>query len=318
MDKIRFHLPGLRYNFPLNMMWISLMEQHPEYFRDNIEIGSFFGVFPFSLWNGGRVLPITDQCDSRYVENVIHSINAKGIPVRFTFNTTLVNEEELKDPFCNYCMDVANNGMNEVMVASPLLEQYLREKYPNFAYNSSTCKEIKDIDGLNSELSKDYKYVVADYNVNGQWDIIDKLEHKEKLEILVNAVCNPACKRRGDHYDYVAKTQRIIKKNRTLPPEHQIKIDNWYCDAGEHNCLYTIMDYPTFVSVDSIMNEYMPRGINNFKIEGRTAYLFSLIETYSYYMLKPEYAGQTKLLLLRNLEANKIITVNKPRPSVWP
>lgn len=318
MLPVRFHLPGLRYNYPLNMFWLSLMEQYPHFFREGVEIGSFFGAFPFSLWNGGRVLPVGDQCDSKYVESVIRNINAKGIPVRFTFNTTLVDEEELKDPFCNYCMDVANNGMNEVMVASPLLEEYLRGKYPNYAYNSSTCREIKDVDGLNAELEKDYKYVVADYNANNQWDILDKLNKPEKLEVLVNAVCNPNCQRRRGHYDYVAKTQRIILKNKSLPKDKKLSYEGWHCDAGDRNCLFTIMDYPTFVSVANIYNEYLPRRINNFKIEGRTAYLFSLIETYSYYMLKPEYAGQAKLLLLRNLEKAGIVMVNKPRPGVWP
>ena len=37
MNKVRFHLPGLRYNFPLNMFWVSMLEQHPEYFREGVE-----------------------------------------------------------------------------------------------------------------------------------------------------------------------------------------------------------------------------------------------------------------------------------------
>lgn len=41
----KFHLPGLRYNYPLNMMLLSLKEKYPHYFRDNIEIASFFGEF---------------------------------------------------------------------------------------------------------------------------------------------------------------------------------------------------------------------------------------------------------------------------------
>ena len=76
--KVRFHLPGLRYNFPLNMFWISLLETHPEYFRENIEIASIFGSFPFSLWNGGRLI-INDQCDDEFVKSVVKSINSKGI-----------------------------------------------------------------------------------------------------------------------------------------------------------------------------------------------------------------------------------------------
>lgn len=44
--KIRFHLPGLRYNFPLNMILVGMMKQYPDFFYDNIEIGSFLESFP--------------------------------------------------------------------------------------------------------------------------------------------------------------------------------------------------------------------------------------------------------------------------------
>lgn len=317
MKPVRFHLPGLRYNYPLNMFWVSMLKQYPEYFREGVEIASFFGCFPFSLWNGGRLI-INDQCDAAFVNNVIKNINAAGIPVRYTFTNPLLTKEDLDDPFCNFCMQAADNGMNEVMIMSPILEEYLREKYPSYKFNSSTCKEIKDAEALNEELKRDYQYVVLDYNLNGKWELLDGLENKEKLEVLVNTLCIPNCKRRGEHYKHIAKAQKIIQKNKKIPPEHRIKYDDWYCEYGEKNCIYTIQDYPTFISVDDIWNEYLPRGINNFKIEGRTANLFSLIETYCYYMIKPEYVGKARLLLLTNLENMKIITVNKPRPSKWP
>lgn len=317
MKPVRFHLPGLRYNYPLNMFWISLLKQYPEYFREGVEIASIFGCFPFALWNGGRLVT-NDQCDSAFVTNVIKNINAAGVPIRYTFTNPLLTKEDLKDPFCNFCMDAANNGMNEVMIMSPILEEYLREKYPSYKYNSSTCKEIKNAQDLQEELNRDYQYVVLDYNLNGHWELIDGLENVEKLEVLVNTLCVPNCKRRGEHYRHIAKAQKIIKQNEKIPPEHRMKYDSWYCEYGEKNCLYTIQDYPTFISVDAIWNEYLPRGINNFKIEGRTASLFSLIETYCYYMIKPECVGPARLLLLKNLENMKVITVNKPRPSKWP
>ena len=74
----KFHLPGLRYNYPLNMMLLSLKEKYPHYFRDNIEIASFFGEFPTSLWNGGR-FSNGDQCDRRFVEEVVKSINTRHL-----------------------------------------------------------------------------------------------------------------------------------------------------------------------------------------------------------------------------------------------
>ena len=156
MEKVRFHLPGLRYNYPLNMFWVSMLKQYPEYFREGVEIASFFGCFPFSLWNGGRLI-INDQCDASFVHNVIKNINGAGIPVRYTFTNPLLTEEDLADPFCNFCMEAADNGMNEVMIMSPILEEYLRKKYPSYKFNSSTCKEIKDAQALNEELAKDYR-----------------------------------------------------------------------------------------------------------------------------------------------------------------
>ncbi|MDC7294346.1 MULTISPECIES: hypothetical protein [unclassified Butyrivibrio] len=317
MNKVRFHLPGLRYNFPLNMFWISLLEQHPEYFREGVEIASFFGAFPFSLWNGGRLLG-NDQCDAGFVKHVIASINKKNIPVRFTFTNPLIKEEDLADPFCNFCLKEGDNGMNEVLVFSPILEEYIRENYPSYKIDSTTCKEIKSVETLNAELEKDYKYVVLDYNMNNQWDLIEQLNHKDKLEVLINALCVPNCERRGDHYKNIALNQKIVQENRNLPPEKRKHIIPWTCKYGDMNCLYTIQDYPTFVSPELIWEKYVPMGINNFKIEGRTANLFSLIETYCFFMIKPEKVGEARLLLLRNLEAAKVIQVNKPRPGVWP
>lgn len=317
MLKARFHLPGLRYNYPLNMFWLSLLEQYPERFREGVEIGSCFGCFPVALWNGGRLIK-HDQCDAKYIETVVKGLNEKGVPVRYTFTNPLITEADLKDPYCNYCMDVANNGMNEVMIMSPILEQYLREKYPNFAYNSSTCKEIKNVDDLNAEIDKDYKYVVLDFNLNNNWDFLGKLNHPEKLEVLVNTLCEPGCKRRGEHYRQIAKDQKTVLLNRTLPPDKQIPIKEWYCSYGENNCIHTIQDYPTVIKPDDIWEKYIPAGINNFKIEGRTAYLFSLIDTYCHFMIKPEYQGETRLLLIKNMDKAGIVHISRPRPGQWP
>ncbi|MBQ1290585.1 MAG: hypothetical protein IIY28_04470 [Lachnospiraceae bacterium] len=317
MNSLRFHLPGLRYNFPLNMMWISLLETHPEYFREGVEIASIFGTFPPAKWNGGRFCG-NDQCDASFVRSVIRSINEKKIPVRYTFTNPLITKADLEDPFCNFCMREADNGMNEVLVFSPILEEYLRRKYPAFAYDSTTCKEIRDEKALVEELEKDYKYVVLDYNLNNHWDLLERLPHKEKVEVLVNPLCVPDCPRRGDHYKNVAKNQEIMLKNRKLPPDRRIPQIPWTCEYGDNNCLYTIQNYSTFVSPEKMVEEYLPRGINNFKIEGRTANLFSLIDTYCFFMIKPEHQGMARLLLLRNLEQAHVITVNKPRPGTWP
>ena len=54
------------------------------------------------------------------------------------------------------------------------------------------------------------------------------------------------------------------------------------------------------------------------KIEGRTANLFQLIDTYCLYFMKPERREEGRLLLISNLEKSKVITINKPRKGIWP
>ena len=89
---------------------------------------------------------------------VVKNINDLGIPVRYTFTNPIIFEEDLDDPYCNFCMSVGDNGMNEVLVFSPVLEEYIRKNYPSFKIDSTTCKELKTVDDLNNELEKDYNY----------------------------------------------------------------------------------------------------------------------------------------------------------------
>ena len=169
-----------------------------------------------------------------------------------------------------------------------------------------------------AELEKDYAMVVLDYNLNNKFDLLEKINKKEKCELLANCCCVPNCPRRGDHYKFMAQQEAIALKNRELPANKQQTIPSWYCEYGENTSVYVFKNYETHISPDDIWNKYVPMGFNQFKLEGRTANIFSLVETYCHYLIKPEYQGQARILLLNNLTANRIITVNKPRPGRWP
>ena len=147
--KARFHLPDFAGHFKFNLIFAEFLAKCPQYFREGVEIASVYGVFPPSLWNGGRTQGGT--CDERFVRGVIRAFNERGIPLRFTFTNPILEKEHLSDPFCNMVMRCADNGLNEVIVLSPLLEEYIREKYPNYKLTSSTCKRITDGGQLCSE-----------------------------------------------------------------------------------------------------------------------------------------------------------------------
>lgn len=299
--EIGFHIPDFGAHFRLNNILISTIKAHPEYFRDGLTIKSVFGTFPGSVWNGGRYLGGT--ADMRTVNDIIKMFNDNGIPIRFTFTNPLIKKEHLGDSYCNQILRAANNGLNEVIVMSPILEEYIRENYPNFPITSSTCKQIEDMDGVNSELKKDYKYVVLDYNWNNKFDMLEKIdpEDRGRCEILANACCEPHCKRRGEHY-------RQIGENQIKAWEHEKnKLNKKPFDAPEFECpymnrsIYNITGLDTFVSPEDIINKYVPMGFKHFKIEGRTVNDINLLETYVYFMTKPEYRDEARFNMLERL-----------------
>lgn len=309
--EVKFHLPGLRNNFMLHMMLFSLKQAHPEYFREGVTFGSCFGEFPTSLWNGGRVSR-GDQCSPDYVKYVIRSLNEMGIPVRFTYTNMVLTEEDLKDPYCNYCLTQANNGMNGVIVVSPLLEEYIRKNYPKMKLTCSTCKEIKTPDAINAELKKGYDLVVLDYNINNQFEELAKIEDKEHCEILINAGCIPNCPRRGEHYRAVSVDQKVITRNMRLPKEQWEKVDPWQCPhmVGLKANVYHIQNFCTYVSPEAIWEKYVPMGFKNFKIEGRSDHPLVVIEAYMHYMIKPEYQGLARLTFMYSMERAGMLKFN--------
>lgn len=293
----KFHLPDFVRHFKLNMILSEMMRRQPELFYDDVEIGSVYGTFPTSLWNGGR--SFCGNIDAKSVHGITEQFNERNIPVRFTFTNPHIGPEHLKDPFCNTCLKMADNGMNEVIVVSPVLEEYIRTKYPNYKITSSTCKQIEDMDMLKAELEKDYSLVVLDYNWNNNFDMLEKIPHKEKCELLVNACCTPHCSRRKEHYDYVGEYQMKLTEHMKHPSEP--------FDFRDFECpqmgmaLYQTTGYATHIKPDDIYNRYVPMGYENFKIEGRSVPDVNVLEAYMYYMVKPEYRDQTRLFMTLSL-----------------
>ena len=311
--KARFHLPGIYTHFKFNLIFATVLEQFPQYFRD-VEIASFYGAFPQSIWNGGRTQE--GLCDKRYVKMVLNAFNEKGIPVRFTFTNPALEKKHLNDKFCNMVMSLANNGLNEAIVVSPILEDYIRKTYPNFKLTSSTCKRLDDGERLAAELEKDYSIVVVDYDLNNKFDILEKLPHKDKCEFLVNSNCRPACPNRAQHY-YNVGVQQINYANHMRKYPDQPYDPIIFGDGKDQNCpfftrnIFDVRDLSTNIKPDDIWEKYLPMGFNQFKIEGRTAWLFNLIETYVYYMAKPEFADKARYTLIDFCNANDVITVNE-------
>lgn len=272
-----WHLPGLCYFRLLNHILIDTMYGYPDKFREGYKIGSVYGTIPGAIWNGGRaVFGMSTKAD---VEKVVASYNNRGIPVRFTWTNSLLEEQHTHDTFCNMIMKVADNGMNQVLVNRPALEEYIRREYPRFAIISSTTKRIVDKDRLKEELNKDFYLVVLDYDVNRDEDVLKEIEPLAgKIEILVNEICYPGCTKREEHYREESRSQ-LEFDNRT----------DFRCPnrTNEKRTFEECMKRPAFMTNEEV-ERYISRGFVNFKIGGRGLPQQFVLESYLYFLVKDE------------------------------
>lgn len=274
--EVYWHLPGFYIYFYLNQVIINLMKDYPEKFHEGYKIGSVYGTFPGAIWNGGRA--VLGSATRTNMKTIIDTYNKLDTPVRFTWTNSVIEEKHVYDTYCNLIMDVANNGFNQVLCNSSILEKYLRDNYPDFKYLSSTTKRIIDADTFKEELKKDYFMVVLDYDLNHDEALLDAIkEEAERVEILVDEICYPNCVKRKSHYEEESKQQLLFDKGKPFECPN-IKTKPTFTEC---------MKRPHFISREDI-GEYIDKGFVNFKLVGRGLSMDMVIDSYMYYLVKPE------------------------------
>ncbi|MBQ1849938.1 MAG: hypothetical protein II477_01835 [Lachnospiraceae bacterium] len=290
--EVFWHLPGLCYFRLLNQILINTMKDYPDKFRDGYKIGSVYGTIPGAIWNGGRaVFGISNKAD---IERVIHTYNQYGIPARFTWSNSLLEEKHCYDTYCNMIMKLADNGLNQAIVNRPCLEEYIRKNYPSYKLISSTTKRMTDPKELSEEVLKDYFLVVLDYDLNRNEEVIKSLEPVAgKIEILVNEICFPGCPKRAEHYRDESRSQ-LEFDNRT-----EFQCPN---NSRDRRTFEECMKRPAFMSTEEV-DRYIERGFNNFKIVGRGLPQQFVLDSYLYFLVKDEARDFVRKHIVGTLES---------------
>ena len=296
--KIYYHLPGLFEFYELYKAFLPLWREHREYFYDWCEIGSIYGAPNDCIWGGGRVG--FGEAEPRKVAEFMQEYD---ISSRLTFSNSLIREEHLDDKKCNKLCKLFESSavskadktrafqdkgemlavQNGIIVHSDLLLNYIKAKYPDFYFVSSTTKVITDFEQFKAELDREeFRYVVPDFRLNKQFEKLNTLTdaQKQKVEFLCNECCWFGCYDRKKCYENVS--QKSLGKN---------------CE--DHNCVsptaqrgYRFSDAmknPGFIGIEDIQNIYAPAGFQHFKIEGRSLGSALILEFLLYYMTKPEH-----------------------------
>lgn len=278
--KIFYHLPGLFEFYDLYRAFLPLFCEHREYFYDWCEIGSIYGAPKDCIWGGGRV-GFGEEPPSK----VAALLKEFGISARLTFSNSLLREEHLSDRLCNLLCAQFEHGaaQNGIIVHSDLLLDYIKAKYPDFYFVSSTTKVLTNFEQFKAELDReDFRFVVPDFRLNKEFAKLDALTdaQKQKVEFLCNECCWFMCPARKKCYENVSRKCLGETNADHVCASPTAKRGYRFSDA---------MKNPGFIGIEDIQNVYAPAGFSHFKIEGRSLGSAIILEFLLYYMTKPEY-----------------------------
>ena len=112
-DKINFILPDF-LNYDACAYHLSTCRNHPEIFKDNLNIFGFRGMFPGCKWcekdKKFDVLQLSEQVLRDYRDKY-KSLNTH---LFIEFNKEEVKEKEYEDEYCNLILDLFNDKRNYV------------------------------------------------------------------------------------------------------------------------------------------------------------------------------------------------------------
>ena len=288
--EITFHMPGI---FEMALVWIPFMqmlEQDDSVLKTNVKFGCIYGS-PNCIWNGGRNNIGMPKHSRRDLEAVRDFMDHHRIPVRFTWTNCVLEEQHIADTYCNMVADIFNTGNNEILCNSPILEQYLRNRYGNtYRYISSTTKTLMDDDKQKEEIDKNYYLTVLDLSHNKDFEFLESIDRKDKCEILCNSTCYANCPNKVQHYEELSRNQVDFEHNNSY----------MHCDGGI--CSYAnaqVRDH--YISPEDIENIYIPMGFTNFKLEGRNAHPLILLDILVDYLIKDSCKGKVKEYMYQRL-----------------
>lgn len=274
---INYYIPDFFFHYNVNLKLLELVNNEKDIFYDDFKIGAVFGNFPNCIWNGGGNF-IGRNVDKSEMIKISNIYNSYGVPVRLTMTNPLIEERDLYDRYSNYIMKNLNNGFNQVLISSPVLEEYVRKEYPEYPI----VRSILAAENVYYDDSDKYFMSVLRKHKNTDFELLNNIKNKEKIEILVNETCDENCKFVYDHYLQFAK--------KTLHKDEEVE----YYNCVHANTVYKykfnrFKNLLLTIPREKIKEVYEPLGFTNFKISGRGCGNNIPILFYAHYMVKPEY-----------------------------
>ncbi len=270
----------------------------------NITVGSYLG--------SGRLVRQMPKIDIYDLSEYIKYSRERDIDFNYTLNPTHLNNREFTEEgvsqIKSFLHKIYEAGIRSLTVTLPSLIELVQSTKLDFKIRASTLCQIRNVNRAMVYKHMGVDKIVVDESINKDFftlrDIRDAFG--EKVEIIVNQICDKNCMYRLFHYNMIAGD--------VLANTNKVSI-NYY----EHRCvLQQIKSIDNLLKLCWVRPEdieyYTGIGINYFKIQGRHAFVQGgdALRTVKHYFDK-SYEGNLMdlLMMFGNLTSFKVFVDNK-------
>lgn len=208
LPQVSFSVPGL---FRFSHLIYQCMEQVEAKFAYRLPLRFLYGA-PQVRWNCGRLLLVNHHETLETMEAELKGAVQHGLTPLLTFSSPLLQQEDLSDPVCNGILEILEELRGGVILASPLLRDYIRSRYPHVGLHASiiltTFAQTRDT-AYYQDLSRTYDYYVLHSDDKFDLPLLRQLP-KENAEIILNERCGYQCPQRREHYVSIAQDQTAL------------------------------------------------------------------------------------------------------------
>ena len=160
-------------------------------------------------WNGGRI-----NRDIVYDNSTIDFYYRNNISIGLTFTNPVI---DINDKVGNELLKKFHKEGNVIITANLQLLKYIKEKYPLYKHTRSITSFGKITLPMDDKDFEHYKYLEKYYDY-----IVPRCEHvfdkrfkeldQSKNEIMLNDTCMYNCPYYGEHFEEIAKQNRLYNK----------------------------------------------------------------------------------------------------------
>ena len=168
---------------------------------------------PLFHWNCGRVLSMLQRTDHE-INTAAAEYVKRGIPVDLTFTNVNLKEADMKNMlgnrllrfFAERCTPAMQHA---VIIGSDALYDHVKTNYPKLNTVSSilriTCDGGKGKLDSYLRLAEKYDKVMIHPDDVFNYNLLEKLEDKDRYELILNEYCMRSCPIRAFHYTTMAE-----------------------------------------------------------------------------------------------------------------